>query len=121
MSYIILFRWAVSLLVGEEETMNPTNERIRQLIDEKGWTDYRLAKESKLSQSTIANLFKRNTVLGIPTLEAICEGFGINLAQFFSNGNVVELTDEQMDLFNRWVSLNSEQKQLLSELMRQFK
>ena len=101
--------------------MNPTNVRIRQLMDERGWTDYRLAKESKLSQSTIANLFKRNTVPGVTTLEAICSGFGITLAQFFSEGNIVELTDEQKELFDRWVSLTGEQKLLLLELIKQMK
>ena len=101
--------------------MNPTNDRIRQLMDERGWTEYRLAKESKLSQSTIANLFKRNTIPSVATLEAICSGFGITLAQFFSEGNIVELTDEQMELFDRWVSLTGEQKLLLLELIRQMK
>jgi len=101
--------------------MNPTNDRIRQLMHERNWTEYRLAKESSLSQSTIANLFKRNTVPSVTTLEAICGGFGITLAQFFSEGNIVELTNEQKDLFNKWVSLTGEQKQLLLELIRQLK
>ena len=35
-------------------------QRIRQLMDERGWTIYRLAQESKLSQTTISNIFKRN-------------------------------------------------------------
>lgn len=101
--------------------MNTTNERIRQLMDERDWTEYRLAKESNLSQSTIANLFKRNTTPSVTTLEAICSGFGITLAQFFSEGNIVELTDEQKELFDRWVSLTGEQKQILLELVRHMK
>lgn len=101
--------------------MNPTNDRVRQLMDERDWTEYRLAKESKLSQSTIANLFKRNTVPSVTTLEAICHGFGITLAQFFSEGNIVELTNEQKELFDKWVSLTGEQKQLMLELVRQMK
>ena len=74
-----------------------TNERIVALMRERGWTEYRLAKESGLSQSTIANLFQRNTIPSISTLESICTGFGITLAQFFSDGNFVELTDEQVE------------------------
>lgn len=101
--------------------MNTTNNRIRQLMDERNWTEYRLAKESMLSQSTIANLFKRNTVPSVSTLEAICSGFGITLAQFFSEGNIVELTDEQKNLFDKWVTLTREQKKLLLELIRQMK
>ena len=86
-------------------------------MDERHWTEYRLAKESGLSQSTIANLYKRNTVPSVSTLEAICKGFGITLAQFFCEGNMVELTDEQKGLFDRWVTLTKEQKQLLMELI----
>ena len=98
-----------------------TNERIRQLMNELQWTEYRLAKESGLSQSTIANLFKRNTVPSISTLEAICTGFGLTLAQFFCEGNMVELTDEQKELFQKWVSLNGEQKRILLDLIKNMK
>ena len=98
-----------------------TNERIRQLMSERKWTEYRLAKESGLSQSTIANLFKRNTVPSIPTLEAICSGFGITLAQFFCEGNMVELSDEQHELFEKWISLSGEQKRVLLELIKNMK
>lgn len=97
------------------------NERIRQLMDERGWTEYRLAKESALSQSTIANLFKRNTVPGISTLEAICHGFGITLAQFFCEDNMVELSAEQKKLFDRWVALTPEQKRLIFDLIKNLK
>ncbi|MCL2563429.1 MAG: helix-turn-helix transcriptional regulator [Oscillospiraceae bacterium] len=98
-----------------------TNERIQQLMNERDWTEYRLAKEADLSQSTIANLFKRNNTPSIPTLEAICRGFGITLSQFFSEGNFVELTDEQKELFDKWVTLTGEQKSLLLELVKNLK
>jgi transcriptional regulator with XRE-family HTH domain len=90
-------------------------------MDERNWTEYRLAKESSLSQSTIANLYRRNTVPSIATLEAICNGFGITLAQFFCEGNMVELTAEQKELFCRWVTLTKEQKHLLMELISNMK
>ena len=98
-----------------------TTERIRQLMNERGWTEYRLAKEAGLSQSTIANLFRRNTIPSVVTLEAICSAMGITLAQFFSEGRMVELTGEQKDLFDRWVSLTKEQKGLLYDLMKNMK
>ena len=95
-----------------------TKTRIRQLLEERGWTEYRLSKESGLAQTTISNIFKRNTEPTIPTLEAICVGFGITLAQFFSDGTAVELTQEQRDLFDRWVSLTAEQKKVLYDLIK---
>ena len=80
-----------------------TQERIRQLMKERNWTDYRLAKEANLSHSTVANMFKRNNAPTIPTLEAVCKAFCITLAQFFTEGNApIELTEEQRNLFSKW-------------------
>ena len=98
-----------------------TNDRIRQLMDERQWTEYRLAKESGLSQSTVTNLFKRNTVPSVVTLEAICKGFGITLAQFFQEGNTTELTYEQKEMFDRWMTLSVEQKNIFYELIKNMK
>lgn len=94
-----------------------TNERIKRLMNERNWTEYRLAKESGLSQSTIANLFNRNTVPSITTLESICNGLGITLAQFFSDSDLVELTEEQKILFKKWLYLSKEQKEIILKLI----
>ena len=73
-------------------------ERIRSLMQERGWSEYRLAIASGLSQSTVANIFNRNTTPSVTTLESICNGFGITLSQFFSESNLVELTADQKQL-----------------------
>ena len=90
-----------------------THERLRQLLDERGWTEYILAKNCGLSESTIANIYRRNTVPSITTLETICKGFGITLSQFFAEGEMVELTPELKELFDNWVNLTPEQMQKL--------
>ena len=90
-----------------------TNERLRRLLDERGWTEYRLAKMCGLNQSTIANIYKRNTVPSIATLEEICKGFGITLSQFFADGEMVELTPDLKTIFDRWVNLTPEQKDVI--------
>ena len=66
--------------------------RIKELMAERNWSEYRLAIASGLSQSTVANIFNRNTTPSVATLESICAGFGITLAQFFAEGDMVELT-----------------------------
>ena len=93
-----------------------TKARITELMIRHGWSEYRLAKESGLSQSTISNMFSRNT-----TLEVICDAFGLTLAQFFSEGEQAELTDEQRLLFSKWRTLTAEQKELLLKLMDNLK
>lgn len=95
-------------------------KRIDDLMKERQWSDYKLAVNSGLSSSTIANIHRRNTVPSISTLEAICSAFGITLAQFFSDNNfTVQLSKEQIDLFNRWISLTDHQKQLIYDLIKE--
>ncbi len=92
-------------------------KRIRELMQERGWSEYRLAIASGLSQSTVANIFNRNTTPSVSTLEAICQGFGITLAQFFAEGDMVELTPEQRRMFQEWSSLTKPQKDALFQLI----
>lgn len=95
-----------------------THERLRQLLNERGWTAYRLAINSGLSESTIANIYKRNTVPSLPTLEAICKGFGITLSQFFAEGDMVELTPQLRELFDNWVNLTPNQKEAALQMIK---
>ena len=75
------------------------NERIRTQMNERGWTPYRLAKESGLSDGTVGNIFRRNTVPSMATLGAICRGLKISLSQFFADGETIEATPEEKELF----------------------
>ncbi len=79
------------------------HERLQRLLEERGWTEYRLAKESDLSESTIAHIFRRNATPSFSTLESICSGLGITLSQFFAEYDMVELSPELKELFDGWV------------------
>lgn len=94
-----------------------TQKRIRKLMAERGWTDYRLAKEANLSHSTVTNMFNRNNAPTLPTLEAVCRAFGLTLAQFFAKDEEAQLTEEQQKLFSKWSTLTDRQKRILLELM----
>lgn len=95
--------------------------RLRELMEERNWSEYRLAIASGLSQSTVANIFNRNTTPSVATLESICSGLGITLAQFFAEGELVELTREQQEMFSAWSSLSRDQKEVLAQLIRVMK
>ena len=97
-----------------------TLARLQQLMDERGWTMYRLAKESGLTESTIANIYRRNALPSITTLEMICQGFGITLAQFFADEEMVELTPELKSVFDNWRSLTPTQKEAMLIVMKAF-
>ena len=94
-----------------------TNERLRRLLNERGWTEYKLAKKCGLSQSTIANIYRRNTVPSIATLEVICKGFGITLSQFFADEQMVELTPDLKRIFDCWVNLTPSQKDAAVQML----
>lgn len=93
------------------------HERIRGLMEERGWSEYRLAQKAGLSQSAISNLFRRHTLPSIPTLEAICNGFGLTLSQFFAQGGEMEVTAQQKELLERFAALSEVQKAVLLELL----
>lgn len=95
-----------------------THERLRQLLNERGWSEYKLAKRCGLSESTVANIFRRNTVPSIATLETICSGFGITMSQFFAEGDMIEITPELKELFENWVNLTPEQKKVANQMLK---
>ena len=96
------------------------HQRLRQLLTERGWTEYKLSKSCGLSESTLSNIFRRNTMPSITTLEAICSGFGITLSQFFADGDMVELTPDLKELFLKWVNLTPEQKAAVYSMIASF-
>ena len=95
-----------------------THERLRQLLNERGWSEYKLAKRCGLSESTVANIFRRNTVPSIATLETICSGFGITMSQFFADNDMVELTPDIKEVFDAWICLKPSQKQAVLQMLK---
>ncbi len=92
--------------------------RIKTLMKNADWTEYKLAKESHLSQSTISNMFVRNTLPTIPTLENICNAFNISLSDFFLEEKE---KNEQKQLLSNFAMLNKEQKRLVIKLIENIK
>ena len=95
-------------------------ERLRHLIDERGWSVYRVAHAAGLSEKTVYNIYSRNTMPSIPTLQAICNAFGITLAQFFAEGRMIEASPELEAVFENWIVLSPEQKEATLAMMRAF-
>ena len=54
----------------------------------------------------------------IPTLEAICQGYGITLSQFFAEGEMVELTPDLKEVFDCLASLSPEQKIAAGQMLK---
>ena len=90
-------------------------EKIEKLRNEKGWSINYLAMESGLTQSTLNNLYSRNTEPKISTLRAICSAFGITLAEFFKE------EENEDELIRRVKTLSQENKTALLQIVKNLK
>ena len=86
-------------------------DRIVELRTAKGWSEYQLAEESGMTQSTISSWYRRHMTPSVPSLERICDAFYISLSQFFmeSGSQPIVLTDKQVELINATNKLSPEQ------------
>ena len=92
-------------------------QRIKDLMDQRGWTMYRLSKESDLSWSTVRNVIKLNTDPTISTLEIYCKALGISLSQFFDVEGESGLTEDQRNMMEKWSALNEREKAVVMEMI----
>lgn len=86
-------------------------EKITSLRKERGWTTYRLSKLSGIPQSTISTWYRKNLMPPIDKLEMICQTFGITLAEFFNDTDVlISMTDEDKEMLTQWNLLSPAQR-----------
>ena len=84
----------------------------------RGWTEYQLAERSGLPQSTISSWYRKNMLPTVPSLEKICQAFGITLSQLFAEDDApVALTESQRTLLEQWNKLSAEQQNALFALI----
>ncbi len=94
--------------------------RLIELQNQRGWSDYRIAKEAGLSPNTVSNIYRRNNTPSLTTLEALCKAFGITMSQFFAEDEMVELSPELRNLFEKWAALSDEQKNAIWQVMNTY-
>ncbi len=95
-------------------------KKINRMRLERGWTIYRLSVESDVPQSTLINMFNRETQPSIATLEAICKGFGITLAEFFTETEDDQQAEIPEDyLTELFYALPKESQKLVYRLMKE--
>lgn len=101
--------------VQEQEVI----ERIKALSQSRRWTNYRLVKESGITYSTLCTMLNKAYAPSISTLIKICDGFGITMAQFFSEdlGNAA-LTPEEREHLKAWEALNAENRIAAEKYLR---
>lgn len=94
-------------------------DKITQLRIERNWTEYQLSERSGLTQSTISSWYRKNMLPTIPSLERICNAFGITLSQFFldETADTIQITDDQRRLLEYAARLDPEQYSALLDFL----
>ena len=89
--------------------------KINYLRIQKGWSEYQLSLRSGLTQSTISSWYRNNTLPTIPSLQKICDAFGISLAQFFQEDDERQriLGEKEFRLMRYMEMLDPKQAELI--------
>lgn len=100
--------------------MSDVLERITYFRMKRGWTEYQLAEEAGLTQSTISSWYRKNMIPSIPSLEKICTAFDITLSQFFAMEDDLccELTEVQKILVEETAKLSKDQQIALVSFLK---
>lgn len=97
---------------------------LQKITDERqkrNWSEYTLAKNSNIAQSTISTWYRKKMIPSVSSIERICEGFGISLCQFFSESPLeIALTEEQQEVFQLWKRLNQQQRFAILQMIHAF-
>ena len=98
--------------------MNQVLEAITKYRLAKGWTEYQLAEESNLPQSTISSWYHKDLYPTIPTLKKICDAFGITLSQIFDdNLEAPKLNSNEIKLVDTFKHLSKKQQEKLIDFL----
>ena len=93
--------------------------RIQNLCDARGWTIYRLARQSGITYSTLCTMLHKATAPSLPTLAKICRGFDITLSEFFDSENDwATLSEDQKKHLHQWSSLSKTDQQAIEKYMQ---
>jgi len=88
--------------------------RIQELCQEKHISVYRLAQLSDIPRNTLNNMISEDRMPTIPTIEKICKGLDITLAQFFMSEKLYPgITEEQKRLLVHYESFSPKKRKLI--------
>lgn len=87
--------------------------RIRSLCEERNWSYYQLSKVSGIAYSTLSTMMNKHNAPSLPTLQKLCQGFGISVTDFFEpDRSASSLTEEQEECISLFNTLSPEDKKL---------
>lgn len=95
-------------------------DKITELREERHWSEYQLAEKSGLTQSTISSWYRKGILPSIPSLEKICDAFGLSLSQFFieEEFQAIVPSNQQARLLSYAAKLAPEQYEALLKFLQ---
>ena len=101
---------------------NKLLSKIQELLDERNWSLYKLAKESNIPYSSLNSLFVKDNQPTVSTLEKICNGFNITLSEFFAENtpyrnDIPNITEDEKIVLNVFRTLSNKDKQKYLEII----
>ena len=96
--------------------------RIAELCRKRGYTKYRLAQLTGITQTALGNMLNQKSMPTMANLEKICDAFEITIAQFFSDDeNRLDLTKEQKEILEIWDGLDEKEREIFMTFIRSLK
>lgn len=93
--------------------------RVQDLCKARSWSLYRLAKEADMPYSSLSTILYKTTAPSIASIERLCNGFDITLAQFFSvEDEYAKLRSDEKTCLASWEKLDSAEKKLTLAYMQ---
>ena len=95
------------------------HERILSLLNERGWSLYKLAKEAGLYETTVYDWFNENHFTpSRKSLEYVCAALEISQAEFYSNIDETNLSAEQFSLLELVENLSPAKQKIVLDLIK---
>ena len=92
---------------------------ILRLREKRHWTEYQLAEQAGLPQSTISSWSNKGKKPTLNTLDKVCNALGISMSQLFAESDdPIVLTSKQRELLDNWVCLNDEQQEFILQMIK---
>ena len=115
--YHRLEEWCIYLCVEEYIPL-----RIAELCRKRGYTKYRLAQLTGITQTALGNMLNQKSMPTMANLEKICDAFEITIAQFFSDDESrLDLTKEQKEILEIWDGLDEKEREIFMTFIRSLK
>ena len=92
--------------------------KIERMRMERNWSEYQLAEKAGLPQSTISSWYRKNILPTIPSLEKICNAFGITLSVLLTEEkDLVELSSTDKQFLEAIYKLDISQREALLQFL----